>query len=154
MEDRLKVLKLPLKDTTDTGPGGPLISLEMYLMGRDKLWPDEYTPLVRNNAILLLDQVNGLLEDLVLKNFRYKVTSGWRPLSVNRLAKGAKRSLHLVGRAIDIADTGKKLSDAILDRTELLSKWHLWLESPRHTNGWVHLDNGDRSKREPRIFAP
>lgn len=121
-------------------------------MGRDKLYPEEWTLELKTNAEDLVRRVNNLLRDLGVSDV--KVSSGWRPLEINRKAGGAKRSLHMWGKAVDLADPDGSLAQKISDRYELLTQYGLWLEEPSVTKGWVHLDTGVRHLRAKRIFRP
>lgn len=136
-----------------------IISLEQYLMGRDKLFPEEYTEEIKNNAIELLKRVNALLEDLNIS--KGEVSSGFRPPSINKtVANSAKKSLHQLGKAVDLKDDKEQtLAKAILLRPDLLKKHQLWLEDPTSTIGkytnWVHLDISTSRKDRPfRMFKP
>lgn len=129
-----------------------MLTLTQYLMGREKLYPEEYTLDVRSNAENLLKRVNNLLE--ALKFGRVEITSGWRPLAINRKVGGAKRSLHSTGRAVDIADTTGILKCAILCHFKLLLEYGLWMEDFDATPGWCHLDTGIRLDRSIRVFKP
>ena len=124
-----------------------------FFEGRDKKFPDEMTDVIRSNAKELLFRVNGLLNDLNWKD-EAKVTSGWRPRSINKAVGGAPSSHHLYGRAIDIADPGQKLALAILKNPDLLIDYELWIENPKYTPTWVHLDMGTRPERSVRMFSP
>jgi hypothetical protein len=127
-------------------------------MGRDKQFPQEYTQEVLLNAITLLEKVNALLWNLDIKTT--EVSSGWRPAAINgAVANAAKKSLHMIGKAVDIKDDkGQSLANKILTKPELLKNYDLWLEDPAATRGkntnWVHLDMGTRSDRPLRMFKP
>lgn len=137
--------KLKLKREKD------LITLEMYLMGRDKTYPNDITQEIRDNATVLLEKINALLKDLGVTDI--KVSSGWRPPSINAaLANSAKKSLHMIGKACDISDKDHTLSDAILKQPDLLKKYNLWIEDPTATPTWCHLDFGIRTDRPLRMF--
>jgi DNA-directed RNA polymerase subunit M/transcription elongation factor TFIIS len=135
-----------------------IITLETYLMGRDKLYPQEFTSDVVNNAKKLLDKVNNLLNELKID--KADVSSGWRPAAINSATKNAaKKSAHQIGQAVDIKDDkdqtlGKKISE----NPELLRKYGLWIEAITSTKGvntnWVHLDIRDRVDRPSRMFNP
>lgn len=136
----------------------PTITVEAYLMGRDKKYPEELTSDIITNCTILLEKVNALLFSLGIKEA--KVSSGWRPAAVNAGVKNAaKKSLHMTGKAVDIMDDkGQSLAKKILEKPELLKQYDLWLESPDNTKGvntnWVHLDIGVRYERPVRIFKP
>lgn len=135
-----------------------IINLEDYITAsgkyKDRLNSDELTVEVKDNAIKLLNKINSLLEELGIKDV--KVSSGFRPSSVNAATKGAaKKSLHMTGEACDIEDAGNKLSHLILTRPELLAKHGLWLEDPTATPTWCHLDCSTKRKdRKLRVFKP
>lgn len=135
-----------------------LITLDKYLMGRDKLYPLEYTPDVENNAKKLLEAVNAFLVELGIKSAT--VTSGFRPAAINvALANSAKKSYHMLCLAVDILDNNNQdLAHLVASRPDLLRKYSLFLESPIATKGkntnWVHLDLGARTDRPNRIFNP
>lgn len=135
-----------------------IITPESYLMGRDKQFPQELTEEVITNLTILLEKVNALLFELKIASA--KVSSGWRPASINaNIANAAKKSHHMTGKAIDILDdSNQSLSAKILSQPDLLKKYQLWLEDPAHTKGkntnWVHLDIGVRSDRPLRMFKP
>jgi hypothetical protein len=121
-------------------------------MGRQVMFAEE---LADNNVVehatVLLQQVNGLLECLSLKA---TVRSGWRPRLINKRVGGSKNSYHIIGRAIDLADTTGALKAVIKEQSGLLRTFNLWMEEPSKTPTWCHLDNGTRLDRPIRIFIP
>ena len=120
----------------------------------DRAKSEDLTDEVKSNACKLIVQVNAFLSELSWEG-SVKVSSGFRPTAVNSTIKhAAKRSLHITGLAIDIADPDGTLDETIKAKPELLEKFGLWLESPDHTPGWTHLDLGTRSARAIRIFLP
>jgi hypothetical protein len=136
----------------------PVITLDMHLMGREKTYASELSQEIINNINELLDKVNGLLFDLGVQ--KGEVSSGWRPAAINaQTANAAKRSLHMIGKAVDIHDDANQtLGKAILCRPELLKNYGLWMEDLASTKGqntnWVHLDIGSRTDRALRVFKP
>lgn len=135
-----------------------MITLNDYITSsgqyKDRTSSSDLTDQVKSNANLLIATVNAFLTELEFKG-PIKVSSGFRPASVNTLIKGAsKGSLHMSGLAIDIVDVSGDLDEAIKKNPELLDKFGLWLEDPGHTPGWSHLDLGTRSDRPIRIFLP
>ena len=127
-------------------------------MGRDKAFPEEYTKEVENNLKLLAKVINNYLKDLGVEK-RVIVSSGWRPSSLNKRVGGAKKSLHMLGLAVDILDDeSQSLANLCLTRPDLLKKHKIWMEDPLYTKGkstnWVHIDLGKRSDRPLRIFKP
>lgn len=118
---------------------------------------DEYRSDYRTNAIELIKRVNPFLNEVIelipAHSFFTVVSSGWRPPSINVKTPGsAKNSLHIQGKAIDIADPNGFLKKTILANSHLLKKYNLWMEDPEMTPTWIHLDIGIRSNRAVNIF--
>lgn len=120
-------------------------------MGRRETYAEEYTPEIGSNAQLLVNRVNWLMDRLGIEEFR--VTSGWRPVAVNRAARGAPRSAHLHGMAVDISDSDRALSAKLLENQTLLEEAGLYLEDPDHTPTWVHLQTRPTQSGN-RVFKP
>lgn len=123
-----------------------MIKLKDYLMGRDKEFPLDM--LQAQNAAELLARINWLFGNLKLKP---KVSSGYRPSAYNRQIGGAKMSTHTVCAGVDLHDPDGMLAARMLDNLDLLEECGLWIENPRHTKNWVHLD---MKTRKNRIFNP
>jgi uncharacterized protein YcbK (DUF882 family) len=130
------------------------LTLEAWCMGRDKLYPNEFTTEAQQNALNLIVAVNSLLEELKWTT-PIVVSSGWRPASLNATVKGAaKKSGHVIGKAVDFADVGHKLYDLAVSKPDLLRKYGLFVEDKSATPSWVHFDNIDRADRPSRTFKP
>lgn len=129
-----------------------VITLEAYWKHRDVTFPEELTDTIRTNAIELLRRVNALLYGLHIANVT--VSSGWRPKEINDMYGGAPHSYHITGQAVDIADHDKRLAKELVDRAWILKEFDLWMEDPKFTATWVHLDTGIRPERDVRIFRP
>ncbi len=115
---------------------------------------EELTDDVKKQAEAFLAVLNAFLQELT-PDVAYKVSSGFRPSSVNsKIPNAAKRSLHMTGLAIDLEDPENELDQLITSKPELLDKYGLWLEHPDSTPKWTHLDKGTRSQRKIRIFHP
>lgn len=138
-----------------------MLTKEMVLMGRDKLYPADYTKEIENNILDLCDRVNNLLKDLKITTI--SVSSGWRPSQVNYNIPGAaKKSSHQIGRAVDIKDDDNQSLCKIVQKKEeespgYLKKFGLWMEHPDDTKGklsnWAHFDTSQtRRDRLVRIF--
>jgi uncharacterized protein YcbK (DUF882 family) len=132
-----------------------LINLKDYLTASGK-YPDretssELTPQYIQNAIDLLERVNGLLEELKVKSA--VVSSGYRPSSANASVGGAKRSAHMRCQAIDLQDDAAQ-SLANKMTPALLRKYGLFMENEAYTKNWVHLDTVQRADRPSRRFIP
>ncbi len=141
-----------------------MITLKEYLTASSS-YPDrekhpELTKEYLDNAAKLLEAVNTCLKELGVDPEKYKVSSGFRPSSVNaKIQNAAKKSLHTTCRAIDILDDDKQtLANLCKSKPEVLKKYNLWLENPDFTRGvkttWVHLDLGVRTDRSSRMFNP
>lgn len=105
------------------------------------------------NAAILVNRVNALLSELGLKE-HIRITSGFRVTP----GKGAKKSAHLEGMAIDFSDPGHVIAHRIT--RQLLVKHKLRREDTDYTKS-IHQDGGDScwthiDCREPygTIFKP
>ena len=87
-----------------------MISVEEYLMGRDKEFPLDM--LQARNMADLLSRVNWLFGKL---NIKSKVSSGYRPSAINKKIGGAKMSTHTLCAGIDIVDSNKHIADLLRD---------------------------------------
>lgn len=124
------------------------LTLQEYLMGRDKQNPITLDQL--NNANKLLLAVNSLLAHY---NKPVTISSGYRPMSINAKVGGAKLSAHITCEAVDIADPNQELANWCLNNIPLLEKYGLYLENPAHTPTWVHLQIR-KPRSGNRIFNP
>jgi hypothetical protein len=125
-----------------------MISLAQFWMGRDTKYAAELTAGVRLNAEDLLERVNPLLELAAAEGVAptenehgSPVASGWRPALVNdATANAAKASKHVTAEAIDLRDgRGRALARWCLRNLDKLEELGLWMEDPRWTPTWVHL---------------
>lgn len=151
-----RATRLSAKLTAPKPP--PLITYDEYMMGRDVEYPP--TPTLRLNACALLIQVNALLEELAVRYQMpfYGLRSGYRPGKYNAAAGGAKNSAHLTCEAVDLSDRGDQLlGKFLLTHEELLEKYGLYMEHPKHTKGknapWVHLQTR-KTRSGKRVFIP
>jgi hypothetical protein len=84
-----------------------LINLIDYSMDRDLVFVSEWA-VAKPNAIILLEKVNALLNELNFEG-EISVSSGFRPKEINEKTIGAsKNSLHIIGKAIDIQSEDNK----------------------------------------------
>lgn len=105
------------------------------------------------NAGDLLKRVNALLAELGIT--KADITSGFRTSEANgQIKNAAKRSAHMTGKAIDIADASGKLKKLVGARPDLLRKHGLMMEDAGSTPTWMHLDTVSRSDRSSRTFRP
>jgi len=100
------------------------------------------------------------LEDLCLKVNKLGYVPPMYATSCLRSIKDQQRinpkamgSSHLYGCAVDISDPDGKLAKWLLDNKHKLIECGLWLENPKYTKGWVHLQTF-APKSFLRIFIP
>jgi hypothetical protein len=126
-----------------------VITLDEYLMGRHAKYP--LTQEMRENAIDLLRRVNGFLL-AVPDPLIWQVSSGYRPPEINAKTPGAaKLSLHQTCQAVDIVDDGRLTRWAQQFALHQLMVAELYMEHPRDTPAWCHLQSKP-PKSGNRIF--
>ena len=132
-----------------------MITEHAYWMDRDSLYRLEWTELIQKNGRKTAASVNKLLAMAEADGIiRSAVTSGWRPASVNdATANAAKSSKHLLALACDIADPGRGLAAWCITHQNELAACGLWMEDPRWTDGWVHLQIVPPASGK-RVFIP
>lgn len=126
----------------------------------------ELTSEVIANAEDLIKRVNNLLNII---NWEDKITisSGFRPSGVNtNVAGAAKRSAHMIGKAMDIQQPKSNNKLGLLIRkiqdnkgkAGVLGQAGLMMESLESTIGantsWTHLDTVARTERPSMEFKP
>jgi len=128
------------------------ITLADFFMGRDASHPSELSTELRNNARVMIERANGLLQLAGIAEGR--VNSGWRPRSINAaLANASPHSRHLSCQAVDLRDADGALDTWCLRNLHALEVLGLWLEHPDATPGWCHVQTvPPRSGR--RVFMP
>ncbi len=120
-----------------------------YWMGRDRQYRGEFTDELARNAEHLLGKVNRVLDQMAQDGIEpgidphslTAVSSGWRPRSVNdKTANAVSGSKHIQALAVDIRDTpGRNLVRWCLTHLDVLEAIGLWMEDPRWTPTWMHL---------------
>lgn len=120
-----------------------MFTLKDLLMGRIK--ESQLTDELRLNASKLLEAVNNLFKDSGFTLL--KLSSGYRSAAINASVGGAKRSLHMTCRALDIADPHGAIENWVNTQQDNLAALGLWQEHPDSTPGWVHLDIGVRAAK-------
>lgn len=135
-----------------------MITLEDYFGKMSHMEPPSEE--VVHNAKVLLGRVNALLAQIAEFNSTLEaavspiVTSGWRPESYNKTVKGsAKKSLHITGHAIDLADEDGELDDFLFNNVHMLVDAGLWLEHPASTRRWCHMQS-QPPRSGNRFFFP
>ena len=133
-------------------------------MGREARYAADLTDEVTANAALLLKRVNRLLAAAakekvapgIDKRSGTAVASGWRPKAINdATANAGKASRHVTGLAIDLRDDppGRALARWCLRNPKRLERIGLWMEDPRWTPSWVHLQ-AVPPRSGQRVFIP
>ena len=127
------------------------LKLSDYYMGRDKTHRGELTRELRANARDTVRRVNRLLRRA---GITVSVSSGWRPVTINAAVPGsAKNSKHILCLAIDLDDRNGQLDAWCMANPEVLEELGLWLEHPRATPGWCHLQT-QPPRSGNRVFEP
>jgi hypothetical protein len=130
-----------------------MITIEEYFQKYLTSHAAEYQMEFLLNAETLLERVNNFLEAVGIEEVI--VSSGWRPPSVNKkISNAAKRSLHQLGKAVDISDPKRRLWRLVQRNLPLLKANKIWLENPSDTPTWLHFDIGVRPDREIWVFNP
>jgi hypothetical protein len=140
------------------------IDLKQYLMGREEIYPGEYTPEIQANAEKTVEKVNSLLAVLEAQGVSLEanpktlslVSSGWRPPQINGQVKGAApKSKHMTGQACDLYDPEGEIDDYLMTDAgqRILASLELFIEHPSATKGWSHCQCvAPRSGK--RVFFP
>lgn len=131
-----------------------MVTRKEILMDRDVQNPLDQT--MEANLKQLLTAVNAIRTAYGKPMY---VSSGYRPAAINASVGGAKKSAHMVCKAVDFKDPNGELDKWCSENQDLLEKLGLWQEHPDSTNGWCHLDTNVRPiKNRPgcgkRQFKP
>jgi hypothetical protein len=81
------------------------------------------------------------------------VTSGYRPEKINKAVGGRPNSLHMTCQACDFDDRTGQLAVFCLTNLNVLATCGLWIESPKYTKGWIHMQSMP-PKSGRRVFVP
>lgn len=115
-----------------------MISWDDFFKGRDVRFSHDCTKSVIACSMETMRRANDFFK---VSGLAYKGTaSGWRPLAINEAtSNAAKKSNHILGKAIDLVDTDGAI-DAYCDaHPEVLEQCGLWREHPSKTAGWCHF---------------
>jgi len=116
-----------------------VITLRTYWMGRDSTHAEELTDDIQRNAVLTVAKCNELLARAGRSDID-TVNSGWRPKGVNDATRNsATASRHLTAEAVDLPDADRTLATWCVDNLDALREIGLWMEDPRWTPTWVHV---------------
>lgn len=113
-----------------------MVTKEEILMNRIKY--EDLSPELKANLDDLVAKVN------VIRKAYGKpliVSSGYRSPAQNAAAGGAKRSNHMILRAVDFADSSREFTKWCLANIDLLNKVGLYMEDPNTAVSWVHLQS-------------
>lgn len=132
-----------------------MITDHAYWMDRDSRYRLVWTEEIQRNGRKTIDTVNQLLSLAELDGIvADDVASGWRPKSVNdATSNAAKGSRHLTAEACDLRDTDRVLAQWCLNHLDALGRLGLWMEDPRWTPTWVHLQTLP-PKSGKRVYIP
>lgn len=122
------------------------ITRNEILMGREKEFP--LTEELEKNLEKLLKALNQFRE---IYGKPMQVSSGYRPGKYNKAAGGATKSNHMVCMACDFVDIDSSLDSFCVANQDVLEVCGLYLEHPKWTNTWCHLDIFPRKRH---IFIP
>lgn len=125
-----------------------MISMAELLQGRAKFedLPDE----LQKNGNDLLIKLNKFRAEYGIPMV---VSSGYRRPEDNAAANGAKGSAHMSLQAGDFKDADGKIKDFIAKDPAILDRCDLYMEDPKWTSTWVHLQNRP-TKSGKRVFIP
>lgn len=136
-----------------------MIELAQYWMGRDVTYAKDLNDEIRSNAVETVSRANRLLAiyQKATGDTRSRgVNSGWRPAAVNAATSGAaKKSNHMLARAIDISDASKTMKAWLMTPAgqKALIECELWMEHPDATPTWVHVQIVPPGSNR-RVFMP
>lgn len=112
----------------------------------------EVTPELLDKAADYVTRLNAVCKELFIKDPKF--SSGFRPSDVNKKTPNAsKKSGHMFGTAGDLEDKDGKIDHEFLMNQKVLEKHGLYLEHPKHTEGWSHTQS-HAPKSGNRVFIP
>lgn len=134
-----------------------MITVSLYMMGRDLKYACSAE--VRRNAADTVDKTNQLKmlaaqDGIVFTDDATEVASGWRPESINECTSNAgKLSSHIDACGLDTRDPLRLFARWCLRNLDKLEKIGLWMEDPRWTPTWVHLQTRPPQSGK-RVYIP
>lgn len=115
-----------------------MITAARFWQGRDVQYASLLTAELRANAAETIRRVNLLLTRAGFT--KRDSRSGWRPPAVNAATPGAApMSKHMKCQADDVEDNDKALQQWCMAHQDVLEEIGLWMEHPRDTPTWCHL---------------
>lgn len=144
-----------------------MLTIADYFMGRRELYPLACSPTIERNSARTVGLVNTLLARALADGVAVPInpagagrgsqlTSGWRPPAVNAITPAASAtSLHMTGEAADVYDPGDKLDAWLMSGPgqAVLIELGLWLEHPRDTPSWAHVQTRPPGSGRRVFFA-
>lgn len=140
-----------------------MITVADYFMGRDVRYSAALTAKIKANAAVTVHRVAQLLALAALDGVVLgidevtgtHVASGWRPPAVNdKTANAANGSTHLTAEGCDLQEaSGRPFARWCLRNLDKLEAIGLWMEDPRWTPTWVHLQTRP-PKSGRRVYVP
>ena len=129
-------------------------SLEEFTFSQTALaWRISNTP--TPEALLALKDLADRVDSIrAARGVAMIPTNAYRSPALNAKVGGAENSAHMTGQAVDIADgvNGRALARWCLSHLARLESLGLWIEDPRWTPGWVHIQT--RPVPGVRVFRP
>jgi hypothetical protein len=121
-------------------------SREELLMGREVA--DPITQEMSDNLDKLIEAMDKIRDEY---GKPLKVSSGYRPASINSGVGGAKKSAHMMCQAVDIIDKDGEFAEWVMNNLDFVKECGiLGIEDTRYTitldsngnraGGWTHLD--------------
>lgn len=130
-----------------------MMTVEQYLMGRlegmtETLWANA------RNMVLRANWLRGFYLIDCPEAAEWEVRSGRRTPEINAGTPGAAvGSNHLTCNALDIADNDRRLARWLVANLHVLVDIELWMEDPRCTPTWVHIQTVPPVSGN-RVFIP
>lgn len=119
------------------------LNLQDYWMGRDRKFAGELTDAIKANAADTVSRIEHLVDLYCADTSEPRPAvwaSGWRPKGVNaRTSNAALRSRHITAQAGDVRDIKRRFARWCYASQAQLAECGLWMEDPRWTPTWVHL---------------
>lgn len=133
-----------------------MLTLEQYWNRRDINYVNDFTQQIAQSGINTVNKINKLLQMFTDETglVRDEFSSGWRPKTVNDATSNAsKLSNHITADAGDVKDPDRAFAQWCVLNPEKLAECGLWMEDPRYTPTWAHLQTVP-PKSGKRIYIP
>lgn len=126
----------------------PILTKKDFLKG----YPENYSLIDEQeaNSTILVSKANQLQKIL---QHPFTISSGFRSEEHNKRVGGSETSLHKLFAAVDILDPDSWIAKILVEKSFLLEELDLYMEHPKYTKGYVHLQIFPPKSRR-RIFPP